>query len=64
MALSLLKHEVKMKTIIVKCGKCKTNYSVYGFHTNNFQRDVLKYKPIDDCNVIKDVKCPSDKRSN
>ena len=53
-----------MKTIIVKCSKCKTGYSVYGFHTNSFKRDILKYKPIDDCNVIKDVKCPSDKRSN
>ena len=50
-----------MKTITVRCNKCKTDYSVYGFHTNNFQKDILNYKPIDDCNVIKNNKCPSDK---
>ena len=49
-----------MKTINLRCGKCKNKYEVYGFYTNNFHKTILNYKPIDDCNVIKNNKCPSD----
>lgn len=50
-----------MKTIILRCNRCKNDYSVYGFYTNNFQKTFLNYKPIDNCSIIKNNKCPKDK---